>query len=153
MPCSKQWRTLASVAVAFAPAEPEMNMSQDSFVHLPDALQRLSTDPATAGDPIKRMFIFDGEKVSANVSVLTDTGDSIHVQPDHDELVLILEGECGFRVGDSVRRVTVGDLIFIPEGAIHGPIIDNGPVSVLSVFAPFFDRGIKNIKWSHDNYA
>jgi quercetin dioxygenase-like cupin family protein len=130
-----------------------MHMPQGNFVRLSEVLQRLSTDPATANDPIKRMFIFDGTKVSANVSVLRDPGDSIHVQPEHDELVLILEGECGFRVGDNVRRVTEGDLIFIPEGTIHGPIIDNGPVSVLSVFAPFFDRAIKNIKWSRASYA
>lgn len=128
-------------------------MPQGNFVRLSEALKSLATDPATADDPIKRMFICDGAKVSANVSVLRDTGDSIHVQPEHDELVLILEGECGFRVGDSVRRVTVGDLIFIPEGTVHGPIIDNGPVGVLSVFAPFFDRGIKNIKWSRDDFA
>lgn len=128
-------------------------MLQNNFVRLSEVLQHLSTDPATADDPIKRTFIFDGTKVSANVSILRGTDDYIHTQQAHDELVLILEGECGFRVGEEIRRVGVGDLIFISEGTIHGPIIDNGPIALLSVFAPFFDRNLKNIMWSRDNAA
>jgi quercetin dioxygenase-like cupin family protein len=99
------------------------------------------------------MFLCDGQHVSANVSILEDAGDAIHIQPSHDELVLILEGECGFRVGDETRRVKVGDLIFIPRDTIHGPIIDSGRIALLSIFAPFFDRTQKNIRWSRDGFA
>lgn len=123
------------------------------FVRLRDALRTLATDPATANDPIKRTFLCDGQYVSANVSILEDTGDAIHIQPSHDELVLILEGECGFRVGEETQRVTAGDLIFIPRDTIHGPIIDNGRIALLSIFAPFFDRSQKNIRWSKDGFA
>jgi quercetin dioxygenase-like cupin family protein len=123
------------------------------FVRLTDALRSLETDPATASDPIKRMFLCDGQYVSANVSILEDTGDAIHIQSSHDELVLILEGECGFRVGEETQRVSRGDLIFIPRDTIHGPVIDNGRIALLSVFAPFFDRGKKNIRWSRDGFA
>jgi quercetin dioxygenase-like cupin family protein len=128
-------------------------MNRDHFVNLKEALKSLSTDPATADDPIKRSFLFDGEKVTANVSILSDTGDAIHIQRSHDELVLILDGECGFRVGDEVRRVRAGDLIFIPQATVHGPVIDSGPIALLSVFAPFFDRKLKNIEWSRDGFA
>ena len=128
-------------------------MNSEHFVNLNEALKSLSTDPATANDPIKRSFLFDGEKVTANVSILSDTGDAIHIQRNHDELVLILDGECGFRVGDEVRRVRAGDLIFIPQSTIHGPIIDCGPIALLSVFAPFFDRQLKNIQWSRDGFV
>ena len=128
-------------------------MSATHFVRLADALQSLAADPATAGDPIKRMFLFDGQHVSANVAILDDTCDAIHTQSSHDELVLILEGECGFRVGEETRRVSRGDLIFVPQDMVHGPIIDNGRIVLLSVFAPFFDRGKKNIRWARDGFA
>src|SRR2546423_4474157 len=107
-------------------------MTTKNFVRLQDALRSLATDPATANDPIKRMFLCDGQYVSANVSILNDTGDAIHIQSSHDELVLIIEGECGFRVGGETKRVQAGDLIFIPKDTIHGPIIDNGRIALLS---------------------
>lgn len=123
------------------------------FFPLAGELSALQADPATAGDPIKRMFLCDGGEVSANVSILEDTGDAIHIQPLHDELVLILEGECGFRVDRTTKRVRAGDLIFIPKGTVHGPIIDNGRISLLSVFAPRFDRRRKNFAWSREGFA
>lgn len=128
-------------------------MSEKYFIRLKDVLQSLTTDSATANDPIKRTFVCDGGHVSANLTLLEDTGDAIHTQPWHDELVLILEGECAFRVGDETRRVTAGDLIFIPRDTVHGPIIDSGRVAALSIFAPYFDRTRKNIAWSRDGFA
>lgn len=128
-------------------------MNTNAFVRLGEALRTLATDPATASHPIKRTFLCDGQHVSANVSILDDTGDAIHIQPDHDELVLILKGECGFRVGEETQRVAAGDLIFIPRDTIHGPIIDNGRIALLSIFAPFFDRAKKNILWSKDKFS
>ena len=121
-------------------------MDSRYFFRVEDAVRGLAADPATAGDPIKRTFLCDGEHVSCNVNVLEESEDVIHIQPDHDELVLVLEGECGFRVGDETRRVKAGDLIFIPRDTVHGPIVDSGRVALLSVFAPFFDRTKKNIR-------
>lgn len=128
-------------------------MSTKHFFRLNETIRDMETDAATARDPIKRMFLCDGEYVSANVNILEDIEDAIHIQSHHDELVLILEGECGFRVGDETKRVRAGDLIFIPRDTVHGPIIDNGRVAVLSIFAPFFDRSRKNIRWSRDAFA
>jgi quercetin dioxygenase-like cupin family protein len=120
---------------------------------LRDAVRSLATDPATAADPIRRTFLCDGEHISCNVNVLEKSEDVIHIQPDHDEVVLVLEGACGFRVGDETRRVKAGDLMFIPRDTVHGPIIDSGRVALLSVFAPFFDRTKKNIRWSRDSFT
>jgi mannose-6-phosphate isomerase-like protein (cupin superfamily) len=128
-------------------------MSSQYFYRLEDALDGLATDPATAADPIKRTFLCDGEYVSCNVNILEASGDVIHIQPDHDELVLVLEGQCGFQVGEETARVETGDLIFIPRDTVHGPIIDSGRVKLLSIFAPFFDRTKKNIRWSRDAFA
>ena len=128
-------------------------MDSQYFYRVEDALRGLATDPATAADPIKRAFLFDGEHISCNVNVLEESEDVIHIQPNHDELVLVLQGECGFRVGDEIRRVKAGDLMFIPRDTVHGPIVDSGRVALLSVFAPFFDRTKKNIRWSRDAFA
>ena len=128
-------------------------MQSEFFFRLADTLRGLATDPATAADPIKRTFLCDGQDVSYNVNILEDGVDVIHIQPGHDELVLVLEGKCGFRVGDETRRVEVGDLMFIPRDTIHGPIIDSGRVALLSIFAPFFDRTKKNILWSRDAFV
>ena len=127
-------------------------MSSQYFHRLEDALRGLTTDPATAADPIKRTFLCDGQDMSCNVNILEESADVIHIQPDHDALVLVLEGVCGFRVGDETRRVKVGDLMFIPRDTVHGPIVDSGRVALLSIFAPFFDRTKKNIRWSRDAF-
>jgi mannose-6-phosphate isomerase-like protein (cupin superfamily) len=128
-------------------------MKAENFFRLADAIRGLATDPATAADPIKRTFLCDGQDVSCNVNILEDGVDVIHIQPVHDELVLVLEGQCGFRVGEETRRVEAGDLMFIPRDTVHGPIIDSGRVALLSIFAPFFDRAKKNIQWSRDDFA
>jgi mannose-6-phosphate isomerase-like protein (cupin superfamily) len=136
-----------------ASAAKEKTMNSQYFHRLGDALRGLTTDPGTASDPIKRTFLCDGQHISCNVNILEESTDVIHIQPDHDEVVLVLEGECGFRVGEETTRVKTGDLIFIPRDTVHGPIIDNGRVALLSVFAPFFDRTKKNIRWSRDAFA
>jgi mannose-6-phosphate isomerase-like protein (cupin superfamily) len=127
-----------------------MRMSR-YFYRLEDALRGLATDPATAAD--KRSSLFDGQHISCNVNILEESGDVIHIQSDHDEAAQVLEGRCGFRVGEETRRVEPGDLIFIPRDTVHGPIIDRGRVALLSIFAPFFDRTKKNIRWSRDAFA
>lgn len=121
------------------------------FVNLYDGLRAMETDPSTAGDPIKRMFICDGQYLTANLAIIAESGNALHTQTAHDEIVIILEGEADFRVGDEVRRVGPGDLVFIPRNTLHGPMLSEGAkFSALSVFAPFFDRSKKNIEWDSD---
>jgi mannose-6-phosphate isomerase-like protein (cupin superfamily) len=133
----------------FPRKEPAVNQH---FYRIKEALYGLATDAATATDPIKRTFLFDGQDLSCNVNILDKSEDVLHLQPDHDEIVLVLEGTCGFRVGQETRRVRPGDLMFIPRNTVHGPIIDSGRVALLSIFAPFFDRTKKNIQWSRDHF-
>jgi len=122
-----------------------------NFVNLNDAIQSMATDSSTADQPIKRMFVADGDFVSANVSILEEPGDALHTQESHDEIVVVLEGDVEFRVGDETRRVGPGDFIFVPRNTVHGPIIEEGErFAALSVFAPFFDRSKPNIDWERD---
>jgi quercetin dioxygenase-like cupin family protein len=122
-----------------------------NFLNLSEAIESMATDPSTATQPIKRMFIADGEFVSANVSILEEPGDALHTQTSHDEIVVVLEGDVDFRVGDERRRVGPGDFVFIPRNTVHGPILEAGQrFAALSVFAPFFDRSKSNIDWKRD---
>jgi quercetin dioxygenase-like cupin family protein len=124
------------------------------FVNLKQAVRSMETDPSTAKQPIKRMFVADGDFLPANVSVLEETGGALHAQASRDEIVVVLEGDVDFRVGEESRLVGRGDFIFIPRDTIHGPIICEGQrFAAPSVFAPFFDRGKRNITWERDNPA
>ncbi|HZA56659.1 MAG TPA: cupin domain-containing protein [Candidatus Udaeobacter sp.] len=121
------------------------------FVNLYEKLRAMETDPSTASDPIKRTFLCDGQYLTANLGIIRESGNALHTQPAHDEVVVILEGEAEFRVGDEMRRVGPGDLVFIPRNTLHGPILREGArFSALSVYAPFFNRSKKNIEWERD---
>jgi mannose-6-phosphate isomerase-like protein (cupin superfamily) len=118
----------------------------------PGAVVRsLEADPSTTDQPIKRTFLFDGEFVTANLAVIDTDEDTLHTQPHHDEIVMVVEGEADFRVGDETRRVGPGHLVFIPRNTIHGPIVEAGQrFAAISVFAPYFDRSPKNFEWQRD---
>ena len=122
-----------------------------NFIRLNELLKSLEVDPSTANEPVKRMFICDGAHLTANISMGTEGGSALHTQPDHDEIVLVLEGEAEFRVGGDSRRVGPGDMIFIPRNTLHGRVRTLSPkYAALSIYAPFFDRNRKNIVWHRE---
>ena len=122
------------------------------FQNLNEIVETLDADPSTKNDPIKRTFVVDGHHLTANVAIVNDSGNALHTQRDHDELLVIIDGGVDFRVGDSVQNVEAGDLVFIPRDTIHGPILKDGQgFSSLSVFAPTFDRSKDNILWDRDD--
>lgn len=119
-----------------------------NFLNLSEISQRFQTDPATISDPVKRMFICDGESVTANIATSSGEGSKLHTQPNHDEIVIVIDGEAEFRVGDETRRVGPGDFVFIPRNTIHGRVRTiSESMSALSIYAPFFDRAKENIIW------
>ncbi|HWO42567.1 MAG TPA: cupin domain-containing protein, partial [Candidatus Eisenbacteria bacterium] len=114
-------------------------------------LRAMKTDPATARDPIKRMFLCDGQFITANASIIEDSGNALHTQPSHDEIVVILGGEADFRVGGPTRHVSARDMIFIPQNTLHGPIIpEGGRLELLSIFAPSANHSAGVDKRLHD---
>ena len=118
------------------------------FINLREILQSLQVDPSTAQDPLKRMFICDGEFLTANIATGGEAGGAIHTQPAHDEIVIVLEGEAEFRVGDETRHIAPGDMVFIPRNTPHGRVrLQTPKFLALSIYAPFFDRSKKNIVW------
>lgn len=123
-----------------------------TFQNLSDIVETLEADPTTRNDPIKRTFVIDGDHLTANVAVVSGSDNSLHTQASHDELLVIVEGNVAFRVGDEVSQVEPGDLVFIPQATIHGPILEEGQsFAALSVFAPHFDRSLPNIDWDRDS--
>jgi quercetin dioxygenase-like cupin family protein len=124
----------------------------EGFTHLGELVGSLAADPATTDHPIKRQFLCDGEFLTANLAIIQNAGNALHTQPHHDEVVVVLDGEVDFRVGDTTRRVQPGDLVFIPRTRVHGPILAEGDRLVaLSVFAPHFDPGKPdNFVWERD---
>ena len=122
-----------------------------AFQNLAEIVDTLEADPSTRDDPIKRTFVVEGTHLTANVAVVSGSENSLHTQAEHDELLVIVEGNVAFRVGDEVQQVKPGDLVFIPMAAIHGPLLEEGQsFAALSVFAPHFDRSQKNIDWDRD---
>ncbi|MEQ6890275.1 cupin domain-containing protein [Halomonas sp. CS7] len=122
------------------------------FHNLDQIVETLDTDESTRNDPIKRVFVFDGAHVTANVGIVRDSENALHTQMQHDEILVIIEGDVDFKVGDEVRRVGRGDLVFIPQNTLHGPILEEGQrFAALSVFAPYFDRSRNNIVWERDS--
>jgi len=123
-----------------------------SFRNLNQIVEHLETDESTRNDPIKRLFVFEGHHLTANVGIVRDSGNALHTQKHHDELLVIIEGNVDFKVGSEVQKVSKGDLVFIPQNTLHGPILEEGQsFAALSVFAPYFDKSKKNIVWDRDS--
>ncbi len=119
-----------------------------NFLNLNEIVRQFQTDPATQNDPVKRMFICDGESISANIATSSGEGSKLHTQPDHDEIVVVIDGEAEFRIGDETRRVGPGDFMFIPRNTLHGRVRTlTDSMSALSIYAPYFDRAKENIIW------
>ncbi|MGK7295756.1 MAG: cupin domain-containing protein [Candidatus Wenzhouxiangella sp. M2_3B_020] len=122
------------------------------FQNLDQIIASLEADESTKNDPIQRVFVVDGSHLTANVGIVRDSGNALHIQKFHDELLVIIEGNVPFKVGNEVRTVNKGDLVFIPKNTLHGPILEEGQSFIaLSVFAPCFDKSKKNIEWLKDS--
>ena len=120
-------------------------------VNLNEIIKNFQTDESTANDPVKRMFICDMESMTANIASSSGGGSKLHTQPDHDEIVIVIDGEADFRVGDEVYRVRPGDFLFVPRNTLHGRVRTiTDSMSALSIYSPFFDRTKENIVWEND---
>lgn len=117
-------------------------------VNLNEIVKNFQTDDSTANDPVKRMFICDMESMTANIASSSGGGSKLHTQPNHDEIVIVIDGEAEFRVGEEVHRVGPGDFVFIPRNTLHGRVRTiTDSMSALSIYSPYFDRTKENIVW------
>ena len=120
-------------------------------VNLNEIVKNFQTDASTTNDPVKRMFICDMESMTANIASSSGDGSNLHTQPDHDEIVIVIDGEAEFKVGDEVYRVGPGDFVFIPRNTLHGRVRTiSDSMSAVSIYSPFFDRTKENIVWENE---
>jgi quercetin dioxygenase-like cupin family protein len=91
--------------------------------------------------------VIQGEHLTGNLGVVRDSGNALHIQEFHDEILVIVAGGVRFQVGNEINTVKEGNLVFIPRGTLHGPILEEGErFSALSVFGPQFDLTRENIQ-------
>lgn len=62
---------------------------------------------------------------------------AVHIHADQDKMYFVIEGSGEASVGDDVRPVSAGDIVFAPAGIIHG-MKNTGAANlvVLVVFSP-----------------
>lgn len=124
------------------------------FQNLREIVDSLEADETTKDDPIQRSFVIQGKHLTGNVGVVRESVNALHTQANHDEVLVIIEGGVRFRVGEEIQMVSAGDLVFIPQGTLHGPELEVGQkFSALSVFGPIFDPTENNIQWDRDSQS
>ncbi len=80
-----------------------------------------------------------GECCTLNCATGTEPGGyPLHIHKDHDEVIIYLEvGEgLGMQIGDEVRKVKKGDVVFVPKGTPHTGRV---ACTALSIYSPAFD--------------
>lgn len=124
-------------------------MSQ--FENLTDIATALKALPSEKLESINRHFLTQTDKITAQVVQFSETQNSLHIQNNHDELLVIISGEVDFKVGNEIKRTRAYDTIFVPAGIKHGPLLKKGEVfTALSIFAPGFEFSPENIQWERD---
>ncbi len=123
-----------------------------NFHNLGDTVRSMAAAAGSDGASLVRGLTM-GEEVMAGVVRAGKDRLALHRQPAHEELLVVLEGEGDFRVGDEVRHVAPGDFIFVPRGAVHGTVgADGAPLSFLSIFTPRVDLA-NDMVWEADRPA
>jgi len=88
-----------------------------------------------------------GEFAGAAIVRSSSADGGLHRQPNHEELLVVIEGEGEFRVGDEVRSVRPGDFVFVPRNAVHGTIsTKDASIAFLAILTPQFDLA-KDVVW------
>jgi mannose-6-phosphate isomerase-like protein (cupin superfamily) len=137
---SKQVTPLPAQSV---PEHPAMH----NFCSLQETVHALAARSAEAETAGKVAPLFMGQFLSAGVLRISNGSLRLHRQPNHEELLLVLEGEADFRVGSEVRRIRTGDFIVVPRNTVHGcEAIHSDALSFLSIISPEVDLA-RDLVW------
>jgi len=79
-----------------------------------------------------------GERFSAGVVKLEPgKGHERHEHPDSDEILYVVRGEGEQEIAGETRDIAAGDMVFVPEGTMHGTVNTGWePLILLAVYAP-----------------
>lgn len=120
-----------------------------NFHRLAEIVGGMSAEAGTA--PVKPLA--RGEFAGAAIVRLGGAEGGLHRQPNHEELLIVIEGEGEFRVGDEVRSVQPGDFVFVPRNAVHGTVsTKEGSIAFLAILTPQFDLA-KDVVWEKSGAA
>jgi quercetin dioxygenase-like cupin family protein len=99
-----------------------------------------ATHPIPEGELSRVVHVHRTDQSSTAIArVMPGGGFRPHFHTEHDEVIVYLEGEADFRLGDDVITVRSGDVISIPAGVVHGTIRARTPVLIAATLAPGFD--------------
>jgi mannose-6-phosphate isomerase-like protein (cupin superfamily) len=116
-----------------------------NFHNLAETLTVMAKAAAPGVAAVRPLTIGDG--VMAGLLRTGKHNGGLHSQPHHEELLVVVEGEAEFRVGDETRRVRAGDYVFVPRNTIHGTVATIAePLSFLSIIAPRIDLE-RDVTW------
>ncbi len=99
----------------------------------------LAENPLAPNENIKIATLGNGQTVSNHIVQVRDR-EVPHIHKDHDLTVMVVKGQ-GYLILEKERLdLTVGDVLFIPRGAVHYFVNTYGEPSVaLAIFSPPFD--------------
>ncbi|MBL6616189.1 MAG: cupin domain-containing protein [Reyranella sp.] len=118
-----------------------------NFQNIGEILQHITRATVANSTAVKPLAV--GQDMAAAVVRSARGADGLHRQPHHEELLIVLEGEGDFRVGEETRSVKAGDFIFVPRDTVHGTVATRvEPLSYLSMISPRIDLQ-KDVIW-HD---
>jgi quercetin dioxygenase-like cupin family protein len=105
-------------------------------VQFREVVKRTPIDPKTGAALTP---VLEGAHATVNVWQLTSKIPA-HFHREHEEIVIVQEGEGEVRLGDERRRLKAGDVVLIPAGVVHEVIATGDrPFRGISVFSPQFD--------------
>jgi quercetin dioxygenase-like cupin family protein len=81
------------------------------------------------------------EETNGAVSIFEDTMERgkttpLHSHPEHDEIVLVLEGEILIHADGEPRKVGTGGLVVTPRGVAHAFIVTSERARLLAIATP-----------------
>jgi mannose-6-phosphate isomerase-like protein (cupin superfamily) len=131
--------TLAlSVFFACAPA-PRVSLQYGTEFKQAEIAKVLAENPLGASENIKITTLGQGQGVSHHLVQIRDR-EKPHIHKIHDGTVVMVKGG-GYLMMDNRRiDLSVGDIVYIPRGAIHYFVNTAGePTAAFVVFSPPFD--------------
>lgn len=116
-----------------------------NFHNLGETLAAMAKAAEPGASAVRPLTIGDGVMAGLLRSGTHDGG--LHCQPHHEELLVVVEGEGEFRVGDETRHIRPGDYVFVPRNTVHGTVATTvAPLSFLSIMTPRIDLA-KDVAW------
>ena len=118
---------------------PRLSLQYGTELKQTDIAKVLAENPLAAGENIKITTLGQGQGVSHHIVQIRDR-ERPHIHKLHDGTVVVVKGH-GYLMMENRRiDLSVGDIVYIPRGAVHYFInTDSEPTIAFVIFSPPFD--------------